>query len=374
MAAGHGASPTSSGDDAAPKPSPDPRPLLSIVSPVYLAEALVEPLVERIVAAVSTITSDFEIVLVEDGSPDQSWAMIEKQAAADPRVKGIQLSRNFGQHHALTAGLANAAGEYVVVMDCDLQDDPADIPALFEAIQNDVDIVYTRKRERRHNGRRNWTGAAYTSLLNWLISDSHYKDDKGIGNYSILNRTVVDAFVGLRDTHRHYLGLLRWLGFRSTVLEIDHHERLSGKSSYTFKRLIREAFVGITSQSERLLRLSIIGGFAFVGLAFGAALGIVALYFTNGFLRGWTSLVVLNLLGVGVILMSLGVLGIYVGNIFEQSRERPLYLIRHTVNMDGRPGELPDGPPTAERSLPDHDVVVNVVDGWHDEPSGLTRS
>ncbi len=311
----------------------DNAPLISVVSPVYLAEDLIDDLTDQIRMSVSELTSDFEIVLVDDGSPDDSWEKIEKQCRSDPRVKGVQLSRNFGQHQALTAGLATAAGEYVVVMDCDLQDHPRDIPRLYEEITKGYDLVLTRKHSRAHGGVRNWTGAAYSMVFNALMADGRLRDHKGIGNYSILSRKVVDGFLAMNDRHRHYLGLIRWMGFHTSVIEIDHHERASGSTSYTFRRLLREATVGITSESERLLRLSVVGGFVFVALAVILALSLMVLWLTSGFLQGWTSLMVVNLLGIGLILSSLGVAGIYLGNIFEQTKERPLYLIREQLNI-----------------------------------------
>lgn len=308
------------------------RPLISVVSPVYLAEDVIDDLIEQIKVAVTEITTDFEIVLVDDGSPDHSWERIEKQCRSDNRVKGVQLSRNFGQHHALTAALATATGEYVVVMDCDLQDHPRYIPELYREISKGYDLVYTRKRARAHGGPRNWSGALYSRVFNLLISDGRLRDHKGIGNYSILSRKVVDSFLAMKDRHRHYLSLVRWMGFNDSVIEIEHYERAGGSTSYTFKRLLREALVGITSESDRLLRLSVIGGFVFVALAVLLTVVLVATWATVGFLEGWTSLMVLNLLGIGLILSSLGVVGIYLGNIFEQTKERPLYLIRGELN------------------------------------------
>jgi polyisoprenyl-phosphate glycosyltransferase len=310
------------------------RPELSIVSPVYLGESSLDLLVDEIKLYASHVTEDFEIVLVDDGSPDSSWRRIESQCKRDPRVRGLQLSRNFGQHQALTAGLESARGRYVVVLDCDMQDHPKYIPALYEKALEGYDVVYTRKAKREHRGKRNLFGAIFHRTLNLLVSDRQARTDSVVGNYSILSRRVVDAFLRLNDRHRHYLGLLRWLGFDHTYIEIEHFERAHGKSSYTFRRLVREAITGITSQSQRLLRLSIVGGFICVGLSFLAVIGLVAAYFISGFREGWTSVVVLQLLSTGVILMSLGIAGIYIGQIFDQVKARPLYLVKTTLNLD----------------------------------------
>ncbi|MGB5809250.1 MAG: glycosyltransferase family 2 protein [Polyangiales bacterium] len=331
-----------------------PRPKLSIVSPVYLGEALVERLVEEMVAGASGVTSDFEIVLVDDGSPDRSWEVIEEVCRKDPRVCGVRLSRNFGQHNALTAALEVAQGEYVVVMDCDLQDDPRYIPDLFAKIQEGYDVVYTLKSSRAHTSIRNVLGKGFHRVLS-LLSKPSLGSDSRIGNYTMLRRPVVDAFLEIGDFHRTYLVLLRYLGFRSTTLEIEHRERTGSSSSYTLGRLFREAINAITAQSNRLLHASIALGFSFMALSFASVLVLVLLYYLNGFREGWASVVALQLLSTGLVLLSLGVVGIYVGKIFEQAKGRPPYVImtkrnyarhagdQHPIRDDEitRPGSIP---------------------------------
>lgn len=306
-------------------------PHLSIVSPVYGSAAIVVPLVERIIAAVEPITADFEIVLVEDGSPDDSWAQIAAVAHREPRIHGLRLARNFGQHAAITAGLAHARGTHVVVMDCDLQDDPSFIPALLAKAQEGFDIVLTRKSNRRHAWHRNLGAQWFVALIN-LLSGQRLADPQ-IGGYSILSRPVVDAFLRIRDIHRHYLSILGWLGFRTAVIPVEHHPRHSGSSSYTFRRLLRHAIEGITSQSTVLLKFAIGIGFAYFCGALASATYLCVRYFFHGFLPGWASTVVLLLSSTGLILMAIGILGIYIGNIFEQVRNRPLFLVQEQVNI-----------------------------------------
>ncbi len=307
-------------------------PTLSIVSPVYLGEKLVEQLVEEIVAGASQVTSDFEIVLVDDGSPDRSWEAIEAACERDQRVCGVRLSRNFGQNNALTAALEASSGDYVVVMDCDLQDDPRYIPDLYARAQEGFDIVYTLKRSRAHTSLRNVLGKSFHRVLS-MLSKPTLRSDNRIGNYTILRRPVVDAFLRLGDFHRTYLVLLRYLGFRSTTLEIEHRERAGSKSTYTMGRLVKEAINAITSQSDRLLHASIALGFSFVALSFASVITLVVLYYVKGFREGWTSVVALQLLSTGLVLLSLGVVGIYVGKIFEQAKGRPPYVMMTTRNF-----------------------------------------
>jgi glycosyltransferase involved in cell wall biosynthesis len=306
-------------------------PRLSIVSPVYGSAAIVDPLVERIVAAVNPVTADFEILLVEDGSPDDSWGQIAAAARREPRVRGLQLARNFGQHAAITAGLAHARGTHVVVMDCDLQDDPAYIPALLAKAGEGFDIVLTRKANRRHAWHRNLGARGFATVAN-LLSGPRPADPR-VGGYSILSRKVVDAFLQIQDVHRHYLQILGWLGFRTAVVPVEHHPRHSGSSAYTFSRLLRHALEGITSQSTVLLKFAVGIGFTYFVGALVGAIYLCIRYFQHGFLAGWASIVVLLLASTGLILIAIGILGIYIGNIFEQVRNRPLYLVQNRVNF-----------------------------------------
>lgn len=312
----------------------DALPLLSIVSPVYRAEEIVDHLVARIIEAVEPITTRFEIILVEDGSPDDSWARIAENAARDVRVKGVRLSRNFGQHYAITAGLFQARGEYVVVMDCDLQDDPKYIPTLLAEAQKGHDIVYTYKRKRRHSLFKNVMAYGFHRVFTWLSEHEAVKSEHQVGAYSLLTRKVVDAYCAMQDYHRHYLMLLRWMGFSSTRVEIEHAPRFSGKSSYSLRRLIHHAFDGITSQSTRLLRLATWVGAFFCCAALLSAVALVFLYFVQGFRAGWTSVIVLNLLLSGIVLMFLGVIGLYLGRTFEQVKGKPLYIVAELINVE----------------------------------------
>lgn len=307
------------------------RPLLSIVSPVYRAEAIVDELVARIQQEVSAISEDFEIVLVEDGSPDNSWRKIEENCAANPRVKGVKLSRNFGQHHAITAGLSEARGQFVVVLDCDLQDDPKYIRDLYDkAKDGEFDIVYTLKKKREHPFFKNLFASLFFAVFNWLADNQ--QAHANVGSYSLLSRKAVDAFLRFRDAHRHYLMVLRWIGFRHTYVEVLHEQRFEGRSSYSISKLINHAINGITGYSDRVLRLAVGIGFAFFVFSVLTAVYLIIRYFFDGFLAGWTSTIVLILLSTGIILMAIGVAGIYIGKIFEQVKDRPIFLIDKKLN------------------------------------------
>jgi dolichol-phosphate mannosyltransferase len=311
-------------------------PALSIVSPVYLGARFVHELVRQVREAAARVCEDYEIILVDDGSPDGSWERIREACAAHDNVRGIRLSRNFGQNHALTAALEASRGDMVVVLDCDLQDDPAAIPRLVEAARAGHDIVYTHKRGRERRGLKGIGGRLFHAAVSGLSDHDRMRSSSVVGNYSLLTRKVVDAFVRVRDCHRQYLGILRWLGFRATHVDVQHREREGGGTSYTFRKLVREAVNGITSQTDRLLYVSIAIGFVFFGASLLGALYIVVAWFVHGFREGWASVVVLILSSTGIILMSLGVTAIYVGKTFEQAKDRPLYVVAERLNPHGR--------------------------------------
>jgi len=305
--------------------------IISIVSPVYKAEKIIPELVKRIVEHVAPVSGQYEIILVEDGSPDKSWEQISEACKANSKVKGVRLSRNFGQHYAITAGIESAKGKYIVVMDCDLQDNPKYIPEMIAQCKAGNDIVYTSKVSRRHSGMKNLAAHIYFRLFNYLSENQTATGD--IGAFSVISRKAADAFLSIRDYHRHYLMVLRLLGFSSTVITIEHDNRFEGKSTYTFRKLLAHAIDGITSQSDKLLRISINIGFGFFLISLLWAAVIIARYFVVGSLPGYTSTMVLMLLSTGLILMSVGVAGIYIGKIFEQVKGRPLYFIDQKINF-----------------------------------------
>jgi glycosyltransferase involved in cell wall biosynthesis len=312
----------------------DSNPFISVVSPTYQAAKIVPQLVSRIAEETQKITNHFEIILVEDGSKDESWAAIVQAAKEHPFVKGVKLSRNFGQHYAITAGLIAAKGDYVVVIDCDLQENPKYISNLYGAALKGNDVVLTYKRIRRHGFFKNLSARAFFAVFNFLIDNKDYEATKHVGALSMLSRKAVNAFLAYKEFHRHYLTIVRMIGFQRTYIEIEHENRYEGKSSYTFSKLMRHALDGITSQSEKLLRLAAgIGFLLFIGSLIWVAV-IVTLYFRTHLFNGYASTMSVQLLGTGLILIFMGVLGLYIGNIFAQVRERPLYIVDKTVNLD----------------------------------------
>jgi dolichol-phosphate mannosyltransferase len=304
---------------------------ISVVSPVYRAEEIVDLLVSRIGEEVSKLTDDYEIILVEDGGPDQSWRKIVENCERDKRVKGVKLSRNFGQHYAVTAGISKASGDYVVLMDCDLQDDPAHIAKLLHEAQKGHEVVFTRRIGRRHSAAKKLCSWLYNRLFG-VFSDSRYGIDNG--TLVLFSRKVAQCFLRLRDKDRLYIPLLKWVGFSNTTVEVEHHVRHSGESSYGFLDLLKMGMYGWVAHSDKLLRLSAYTGFILAGLSILAGLNILARYFFFDFQPGWPSLIVAILFSTGLILMSVGVTGVYIGRIFEQTKDRPLYIIDHEINLN----------------------------------------
>jgi dolichol-phosphate mannosyltransferase len=319
-----------SGGGAAARPVGAP-PLLSVVSPVYRGREIVAELVARTVEALSELTDDFEIILIDDGSPDESWLEIVRLCGEDPRLRGLRLSRNFGQQIAISCGLDHALGQWVAVMDCDLQDDPSDIGLLLDKAREGHDIVFGKREQRSHGRWKNLGAHLFNALLNFVEPRLRARSD--IGSFSLLSRRAVDAFRRVGDVHRHYLGVLRWLGYDPAEVVVRHRPRYSGRSSYSLLSLVRHAVDGIVTQSVRLLNLAIGLSFFFL-VASVIAVGVVVVRsWLHGFQAGWASMVVLILVSTSVVLFCVGIVGVYVGRIFDQVRQRPLYLLRASVNV-----------------------------------------
>ena len=278
---------------------------LSVVVPVYGCADCLAALHDRLTASVGEITDRYELVFVDDRSLDGGWDVLRRLAARDPHVRAYRLSRNFGQDAAITAGLAQARGDWAVVMDCDLQEAPEDIPRMWAAAGEGYEIVRTIRRGWRHSAFRRWTSIAYRKLT--LETDTR----PDYSNLSLLSRRVIDAFLRLRDRDREFMIALDWLGFDSTEIEIEHHERHAGESGYTFSKLVRVALDGMFFRSTVLLRVVVLVGFL-VALAGMVIAGFeIVDYFAekNQTVPGYTSLAVLLLVLAGFIIVSVGVVG-----------------------------------------------------------------
>lgn len=302
-----------------------PLPVFSFISPVYQAEALLVELVRRLVAAGEALGSGFEIVLVDDRSADGSWARIQELAAQDARVRGLRLSRNFGQHRAITAGLEQCRGEWVVVLDCDLQDRPEEIPALYARAQQGYDLVFARRRQRQDAWLKRLGSRWFYRLLSYLTDTPQ---DPAVGNFGIYNRKVISAVLAMREGIRYFPTMVRWVGFRAATVDVAHAGRAAGASSYDWNRMTNLALDVVLAYSDKPLRLAVKLGLAISGLAF-LMLPVTLWRYLSGRIwePGYASLIMSIWFFSGMLLSGLGVVGLYVGKTFEQVKNRPIYLV-----------------------------------------------
>ncbi len=303
---------------------------ISVVVPVYGCRAALPELYRRLTETLTSMDKSFELIFVNDNCPQNSWEVIQEICRKDQRVVGIEMARNFGQIQAITAGLDYSKGDWVVVMDCDLQDKPEEIPNLYKkAIENDYDAVFARRAERQDSFFKVLVSKIFYKVYSWA-SDGYY--DPALCNFSISKRIVVDNYCKMRELHRAFVIYVKWLGFHIGTLDVEHQERYEGKSSYNFKKRINMAISILTSQSDKLLRMSVILGGCITLISLIAIIVAVVQYFTSTTVAGWTSLYAIILLMGGLTITSIGVVGTYVGNTFMQVKERPLYVVRTVLN------------------------------------------
>ena len=305
--------------------------ILSIVSPVYGAAALIDDLVNRIIESIAPLSVDYEIILVNDASPDNSWDVILQHCLNNPRIKGINLSRNFGQHYAITAGLHFAKGEWVVVMDCDLQDKPEEIPNLYRKAQEGFDIVYARRAVRKDNCIKKGTSALFYRVFRRL---SGIQSDKTIANFGIYHKRVIEEFSKMPEQSRFFPSQIKYLGFKETSIDVEHSERPEGKSSYSLLKRFKLGFDVIVSNSNKPLRFAVGLGFGMSALSFLLALyNIVAKWVGVIRVPGYTTTVFSIWFVGGLLLLVMGIMGLYIGKIFDQVKGRQLFIVKEKVNL-----------------------------------------
>jgi dolichol-phosphate mannosyltransferase len=328
---------------------------LSVVVPVYSCAECLAALHDRLTNSIRQVTDRYELVFVDDRSRDDGWEVLLRLASRDAHVRAFRLSRNFGQHAAITAGLAQARGRRAVVMDCDLQESPEDIPRLWAAAGEGYDVVRTIRRGRRHSPLRRWASRLYRRLT----LETDVRPD--YSTLSLISRPVIDAFLRLRDRDREYMIALDWLGFDSTAVEIEHADRHAGESAYTLRHLVRVALDGMFFRSTVLLKVVVLVGFIVALVGVVLAIYEVIDYFAAPSQRvpGFASLAVLTLVLAGFIIVSVGVVGLYVARIFEQVKDRPLYLI------DAQAA----GPASELEVAGKHSAIEEIVERVETEPA-----
>lgn len=310
-------------------------PYISVVTPVYNAVNIVEELYRQIVENVSKITNDFEIVMVNDCCPYGSGEKIAQIARHDNRVKFIDFSRNFGQHIVISAGLDYAEGEYIVVMDCDLQDPPDKIPVLLEELKKSgKEIIFSVREKRKESFLKLAYSYIFRSCMN-LLADKVFRYDKDIGNFSIISRKVVMAIRQFKEMNRNYASLVFLSGFDCTFFTIESQKRFEGKSGYTFLKSLKHAFHILLQQSVKPLYISVV--FSIITFFCSCGFGVWILYnhFKGNYnVDGWASIMFAITFCSSLIFFVLAVISLYIANIFTEGHSRPLYIIARTINTE----------------------------------------
>jgi polyisoprenyl-phosphate glycosyltransferase len=310
--------------------------LVSVVVPMYDEEATVRAFYDRVCAALDGIP--FEIVAVDDGSADATPAILDELADADARLKVIRLSRNFGHQTALTAGLDHAAGDAVVMIDADLQDPPELIAEMLDKWRDGADIVYAVRTAR--NGETRFKRATARGFYRLISKVSDVKLVEDAGDFRLLDRRALDALLCMRERNRYLRGMTVWVGFTQTAVPYVRDARYAGETHYPLRKMLRFALDAVASFSHTPLQLATVIGFAFALLAFVCIPVAIGFRVFGQFVPGITTTVIAVLLLGGIQLMAIGVIGEYVGRIYDEVKRRPLYLVRERRNLVE---ELQDG-------------------------------
>jgi len=295
-----------------------------------MGEKFLEELVGRIDREINKLQKTYEIILINDGSPDNSAELIKSICQQNKAVKGLLLSRNFGQHYAIHAGLKQASGKWITVMDCDLQNRPEEISRLYQKAQEGYKIVLAQRLIRKDTFFKKISSKIFYAVLSYM-TDS--KQDASIGNFGMYHYQVIEAILSMKDHLRYFPTMVQWVGFSKTKIPVAHSSRNEGKSPYTLDKLLSLAADNIIAFSNKPLRLVVK-----FGLLISLASTLVALYYLYKFFMGqiivlgYASLIISVWFLSGIIIFTLGISGIYIGKVFEKIKERPLYIIDEKIN------------------------------------------
>ena len=307
-----------------------PLTLLSVVAPVYNEEATIGEFHARVCSALEGIP--FELVLVDDGSKDATADVLQRIAAEDPRVHVVFLSRNFGHQTALTAGLDHAAGDAIVMLDADLQDPPELILPMLDRWRAGCDVVYAVREERAGESRfKLATARWFYRIFDWM---AQVELQHNSGDFRLLDRRALDALLSMRERNRFLRGMTVWVGFTQAAVPYARDARYAGETKFTVAKMLKFSLDAISSFSHRPLQLASLFGFLISGLAFVAIPVVVVLKILGSYLPGFSAITVTVLLLGGIQLISIGIIGEYVGRIYDEVKGRPLYLVRARSNFD----------------------------------------
>jgi len=303
--------------------------MISIVSPVYRAEKILPILVSEINLVMERIGEDYEIILVDDRSPDNSWEVMKVLSSQNPKIKSIRLSRNFGQHSAIFAGLTKTKGDWVVVMDCDMQDQPKEIAKLYKKALEGYDIVLGQRENRKDKFLKKLTSRLFYKVFNYL-SGANF--DNNVANFGIYHQKTIKSILDMKDYVKFFSLFINWIGFKSVSIPIEHGEREEGKSTYSVGRLFKQAFNVIISFSDKPLRLFINFGLSISVLSFIVGIYYLYLALTGKIAQpGFSSLILSIWFLSGIIISCIGIVGVYLGKTFDQAKGRPTFIIDEEV-------------------------------------------
>ena len=306
--------------------------MYSLVIPIYNDEAVVGVLYRRLKAVIDSFDEPAEVIFVDDGSADGTFQQLSGLAAADKRVKVLRFSRNFGHQIAISAGIDHASGDAVILMDGDLQDPPEVLPKFIERWRAGNDVVYAVRKKRKENI---FKRAAYAAFYRLLKKLSYLDIPLDSGDFCLMDKRVVRTLRQLPERNRFVRGLRTWAGFRQVGLEYERDARFAGEPKYTFGKLLKLAYDGIFSFSTIPLRLAVYAGFGFASVAFLGGMFITYRKLFYGIdVQGWTSIIVVSTFLGGIILMMIGVIGEYVGRIYDEVKQRPLYIVQDKIGLE----------------------------------------
>jgi len=312
--------------------APGEHPKFSIIVPIFNEEAVIAELCSRLKDTMAKLPGASEVVLVDDGSRDRSRDLIREVCASDPRFKLVGLSRNFGHQMAVTAGLEHASGDAVITMDADLQDPPELLPDMIAKWQEGFDVVYGVREDRSSDTRfKRGTARLFYRILGRL---TEFDIPADVGDFRLVDRRVIDAVGRMPERSRFLRGMFTWVGFKQTGVPYTRPERFAGETKYTVRKMVNFAADGVINFSIVPLRLALNVGFVFVALSILGAMVAVGAKLVGAFtIPGWASITVAVLLLGGIQLFMLGVVGEYVGRIYEEVKARPLYLVSETAGF-----------------------------------------
>lgn len=323
-------------------------PYLSFVVPVYGSPESLEPLSQRVKNVCAGMGVSYELILVDDRCPKNSWLSIKRLAENDPAIVGVRLSRNFGQHAAIQAGLSRTRGEWIVVMDCDLQDRPEEVPRLYAKALEGFDIVRAKRANRADPWYRRFLSKVFYAFLSYL-TDTHQSPQ--FSNFGIYNRRVIDVITQWQEESKYFPAIVSWIGFSQSVLTVEQDARFEGHSSYTFAKLIGLGMNVIVGFSDKPLKLVMVTGFVIALLSFGMTFLVLILHFLGTLtVQGWASIALSLWFAAGCLLFAVGLTGLYVGRILVEVKGRPSFIIDSVMasaDSDTRDDDRACPPPIA---------------------------